>query len=236
MKRKKEEKPANHERWLLSYSDFMTLLMIFFVIMYAMGSTDTTKYKELAQSLNGAMGESMQGGSGDSFVPDGMSGGNAIGIDDLNVMKQKIDKYVGENNLASGVTATVTSKGLVISLNDNILFESGQAELMSTSSKNLLKIGSIIKESSNYIRVEGHTDNMPIHNNSYKSNWELSSARATNVVRALIDNSYVSPERICAVGYGEYRPVSSNKDEEGRNKNRRVDIVLVDEKYTTLEK
>ena len=116
-----------------------------------------------------------------------------------------------------------------------LLFDSGKADIKSDNTAFLLKVAKLINSVDNYVRVEGNTDNVPIQNSIYPSNWELSTARATAVVRFMIDKGNVAPERLSAVGYGEYRPVADNKTEIGRNKNRRIEIVILNEEYSKLE-
>jgi chemotaxis protein MotB len=120
-------------------------------------------------------------------------------------------------------------------LNNAILFDSGKADIKTDNDETLDKLGNILGSLDNYIRVEGHTDNIPIHTSVYPSNWELSSARAASVVRLFIDEG-ISPEKVVAVGYGEYKPVADNSTAEGRAKNRRIDIIVLSQKYDNLEK
>ena len=124
---------------------------------------------------------------------------------------------------------------MVITFNNVLLFDSGKADIKSDNTAFLLKVAKLINSVDNYVRVEGNTDNVPIQNSIYPSNWELSTARATAVVRFMIDKGNVAPERLSAVGYGEYRPVADNKTEIGRNKNRRIEIVILNEEYSKLE-
>lgn len=169
------------------------------------------------------------------------------------ISREELENFLGTNELetleriegklqallkSEGMSATINidTRGLVISLNNAILFESGSAELRSEHKDTLNKISEIMNAVDNYIRVEGHTDNVPINTNIYPSNWELSTARAASVVRLFIDECDVSPEKIVAVGYGEYKPIANNSTEEGREKNRRIDIIVLSEKYDNLEK
>lgn len=245
-RKKKEEKAPNHERWMLSYADFITLLMIFFIVMYSMSNVDKEKYKQVAASLGSAMG----GNSGRNIigVDDGVSIGENQPIDTniveneetnkLEDIKSAVDDYLNKSGLKGSVDTKIEERGLVLSFKDSLFFDSGKADIRDEHVKKLAEIGEILNEpaiSSSYIRVEGHTDNIPIHNNSYKSNWGLSVIRASNVVEVLINNSGIKPERISAMGYGEFRPKASNKTETGRASNRRVDIIIMNTKYNEVE-
>jgi chemotaxis protein MotB len=242
MKKKKPEGHMNHERWLLSYSDFMTLLMILFVVLFAMSSVDQTKYKQLSESMKIAMG------GGKSIV----ANQDAVSITEpskplnteieaqneqskLEQLKAQVDKYLEKNGMKDSVTTQIDERGLVVSLNDTLFFDSGRAEIKVESQKKIIEIGKILNQLGNYMRIEGHTDNVPISNGQFSSNWQLSSARAANVTEFLIANSGIQPEKLSAVGYGEYRPILDNSTEEGRARNRRVDIIIVNSKFNKIE-
>lgn len=248
MRRKKpEEKAPNHERWMLSYADFITLLMIFFIVMYSMSNVDKEKYKKVASGLSSAMG----GGSGGNII--GTEGGVSIDevqkpidtnivhseeINKLEDIKNTVDKYLNESGLEGSVETKIEERGLILSFKDSLFFDSGRADIKGEQVKRLAEIGEILNQPavrSSYIRVEGHTDNVPMSNHLFKSNWDLSVIRATNVVQILINNSGINPERISAMGYGEFRPKASNKTEAGRAANRRVDIIIMNTKYNEVE-
>ena len=126
-------------------------------------------------------------------------------------------------------------RGLVIRLNNAILFDSGSAEIKSEHEESLIVVANTIRSLDNYIRIEGHTDNIPINSDIYPSNWELSSARAASVVQLFINKCDFLPNKLVAVGYGEYKPVEDNSTARGREKNRRIDIIVLSEKYNNLE-
>lgn len=234
-----EEKEANNERWLLTYSDLITLLMIFFVIMYASSNIDASKYKKMSESFKSAFGggktivgqEDMERSKGKptpivSKDPEQQK---------MNQLKGEVDKYLKSNNLDKNVITKVEERGLVVSLNDTLFFESGKAEVRSDTLKKLVQIGNILKHENNYIRIEGNTDNQPINNDEFKSNWQLSAIRAANVVQLFVEKCEFSPEKLSSVGYGEYRPLADNRTEEGRAKNRRIDIVIMSNKFNKVE-
>ena len=155
---------------------------------------------------------------------------------DMEALKAEIDSELQSENVASSVTTSIDMRGLVISFNNAVLFDSGNAKVKEENEKALLEVAAMVNTTDNYIRIEGHTDDIPINSKIYASNWELSTARASSVVRLLIDKGNVSPERLSAVGYGEYKPVESNATPEGRAKNRRIDFIVMSEKYNNLEK
>ncbi len=242
MKKKKHEEHGNAERWLLSYSDFMTLLMILFVVMYAMSNIDKAKFSQLAQSMNMSMG----GGKTMIASMDGVSiteESNKVDAElqakaeesKMEDLKSKVDKYLDENSMKSTVTTKIDERGLVVSLNDTLFFDTGRAEVRAESQNKLIEIGKILNQLGNYIRVEGHTDNIPIKNDQFASNWQLSCARAANVTQLLIVNVGITPQKLSAVGYGEYRPILDNSTEEGRARNRRVDMIIVNSKFNKIE-
>lgn len=242
MKRKKPEDHMNHERWLLSYSDFMTLLMILFVVLFAMSSIDKAKYKQLSQSMRVAMGggKSIIGNQdAASITEDSEPVDTEVVAEDeqarLEELKANVDKYLENNGMKSSVTTQIDERGLVVSLNDTLFFDSGKADIKLESQDKLVNLGKTLNQLDNYMRVEGHTDNVPISNSQYSSNWQLSSARAANVTEFLINKSGIAPQKLSAVGCGEYRPVLDNSTEEGKARNRRVDIIIVNSKYSTIE-
>ncbi|MBC2581251.1 flagellar motor protein MotB [Clostridium sp. DJ247] len=242
MKKKREEGHMNHERWLLSYSDFMTLLMILFVVLYAMSNVDKVKFKQLSQSLSIAMG----GGKSVIAVQDGVDTTQDMKSSEtelqqvqeeqkLEQLKKQVDSYLDKSGMKGSVSTQIDERGLVVSLNDTLFFDTGKAEIKPEWQKKLIELGKILNQLNNYMRIEGHTDNVPIRNGEFGSNWQLSSVRAANVTQFLIDNSNIPPQKMSAVGYGEYRSILDNSTEEGRARNRRVDIIIVNSKFDKLE-
>lgn len=252
MKRRDEKEP-NHERWMLTYLDLITLLMIFFVVMYASSNADTSKYKQLAQSLNVAFA----GGSGKTIMGDN----SAISLDDTSTkvidkliedskisqenktfeenkmesIKKNVDKYLKQNGLSAAVSTKIDERGLQVSLKSTLLFDSGKAEIKGESIKKLISIGKILNKVDNYVRIEGHTDSTPINNYEFSSNWQLSAFRATNVTELLISKAGIQPQKISAVAYGENRPIATNSTEVGKAKNRTVDIIILSSKFSKTE-
>ncbi|MBI4083018.1 MAG: OmpA family protein [Candidatus Lambdaproteobacteria bacterium] len=232
MKPKPPEKEPSSERWLLTYADLITLLMIFFVVMYALSSVDAKKFQQLAQALSGVFGGSQ------SFI--GTTGGPAIvpqpGAQLPDRTYDEIQDYIQQHQLQQQVSALREDRGVVVTLDENFLFQSGRAEIAQPRIQALANLGKVLASANNYIRVEGHTDNVPIAAGPYHSNWQLSSARATYITELLIAYAGIRPQRLSAMGYGEYRPIADNATEAGRAKNRRVEIVLLNPKYDSSER
>ncbi len=236
MKKKHEEEHENLERWLLTYADLITLLMAFFTILYAMSTADMAKFKQLSTSLSMAFGSG--GGSGGSNMLTNYSGSGLRSSNSFIQLRENneykavvklIKEYAAKQGLSKKVDANITERGLVVNLADSVLFQSGSAELSSKSKEILDRLGDILFATKKQIRVEGHTDNVPIHTSRYQSNWQLSTDRATNVVMYWISKYSEQAPNLSAAGYGEYRPIASNDTPEGRSMNRRVDMVIMRE-------
>ncbi len=264
-KEKKHNEEEGGEAWLLPYSDLMTLLLAVFIVLFAVSKVDQKKAEDISnafrgmfQSSSGVMSESE--GSVIPREPNGIDElendttenntettnsltqeelDNFLGkyeVNSLQELQTRLDAIFEHEELGELVSTNVDLRGLVITLNNAIIFNSGSADIKTEYESSLIKIADIIKLVHNHIRVEGHTDNRPINTKLYPSNWELSTARAAGVVRLFIEKGHISPERVVAVGYGEYKPVADNATEAGREKNRRIDIIVLSEKYDNLEK
>lgn len=239
MKKKRQEK-ENSERWLLTYSDLITLLMVFFVVLYSASNVNQKKYEKLANSMSYAF----TGGSG---IIDGGQNADVSSSDNelspliqteeekLQSIEGQVDSMIDELGLKESVSTSIEERGLVISFNDRIFFDSAKADIKEEMNSKLVSLATILNKINNYVRVEGHTDNIPIKNEYFNSNWQLSSIRASNVVEFFIEQGNISPDRLSAVGYGEYRPIADNNTDDGRAKNRRVDILILNNKYDNIE-
>lgn len=246
MSRKK--KHAHHEEeageaWLLPYSDLMTLLLAVFIVLFAVSQIDAQKAKEMSQQFTSTMidqkyVQSLEGS--DAQEPSqGQQNNPPQALTEeqqMEALKEELDTKLVQEQMTASVSTNIDKRGLVISLNNAMFFEPGSAELKKEYEATLIGISDLIGNIDNYIRVEGHTDNVPMNSELYPSNWDLSVARATSVVRLFYGRSGVDPEKLIAVGYGEYRPVADNSTEEGRKKNRRIDIIVLNDKYSDLEK
>jgi chemotaxis protein MotB len=236
-KKKPAPEKENNERWLLTYSDLITLLMIFFVIMYAMSKVDVSKYEQIAQSLGVAMG----GGSKVFQVTPGISDTNKEMDSGTNSMKTErnklaglkatLDKYLKQNGMSTNVATEISERGLEVSLKDTVLFDSGKADIKVGARGRLIAIGKIINTLPNLIRIEGHTDNVPIHTSQFESNWELSAIRAVKVNQLLISAVNIPPTKVTIEGYGEFHPLVPNTSDSNKAQNRRVNIVILSTSY-----
>jgi chemotaxis protein MotB len=241
MARKKRGKPKSEEAgdaWLLPYSDLMTLLLALFISLFAISQTDQTKAKELAQAFSAAfnMGgpsffDSMGPNAGRrAEMPSTEDHGNAAYLAEnaqLEETKKQMDEYIEQNQLDDQISTELTEDGLLIRIKEQALFPSGSADLSAQAQNIGPVIAGLLAKIPERVIISGHTDNVPIHNSRYPSNWELSSSRALNFMKYLLSvNSSLAPQRFSAIGYAEYRPIGDNKTEEGRAKNRRVEVLI----------
>jgi chemotaxis protein MotB len=226
-KQKLEDPHENQDRWLLTYADLITLLLAFFIILYSMSSIDAKQFGEMANALK----ETLKGSNGvvrfDPKLQAPGTGHGVLKVGDLKMLQRQVEGEFIEKNRADEVQTEVTERGLVIHVMESALFTPGSADLQPRAIGLLDMIYEQLKNMPNHIRVEGHTDNRPIANTKFPSNWELSSARATSVVRYFISNHSFPAAKISALGYGEYRPIQPNNTPEHMAQNRRVDIVVL---------
>lgn len=255
-KNKVKVEKDNAERYLLTYADLMNLLLIFFIILYSMSQVDAQKFDQLSGSFKSAFGDFApgalidNGGGGPSLQtplnpsdlqtpePTSTSGNGTGSAEERSEkeIKDQVERLITDQNLQGNLKVSLEERGVVISITANLLFKSGSAQIENDSLSVLDKIGTILLQvPGNHIRIEGHTDNDPIMTSSYPSNWELSSSRATNVLRYLVDKSGIKPTVISSVGYGEYRPSVPNNSEYNKAINRRVDIVIIRSIYDKSE-
>ncbi|HBX22735.1 MAG TPA: chemotaxis protein MotB [Desulfotomaculum sp.] len=239
MQRRRRPKKDSSERWLITYADLITLLMIFFIVMYALSKVDAAKFETLANSLTAAFGAGAMilDSPGPAVVP-----GNPpeqirdlVEKNQLEKLKQELEQYIEESGLVAKVSVTTEERGIVLSFQDNVLFELGSDVLTAQAKEILDKIAPMLAHTPNYIRIEGHTDNLPISTARFPSNWELSAGRATNVVRELITTHGMAPEKLSAIAYGEYRPRAPNNNQYNRQLNRRVDLIILRNKFSEAE-
>jgi chemotaxis protein MotB len=256
-RRKKCASHANHERWLVSYADFITLLFAFFVVLYASSQVDKRKVGKLALAIQVAFQEMGVFQASTTQVP--MNVNEPMPFSNVQVVeniertgsvariashpegklgsgRENGDLAQLQSELETSLAAEIKRKeiamrrepdGLVISLREVGFFESGSAKLKSASQPAIDRIAGLLRQRNCRVRIEGHTDNVPIHNAQFSSNWELSTSRATEIVRLLVVREGYNPNRLGAAGYAEFHPVASNATPEGRSMNRRVDIVVL---------
>jgi chemotaxis protein MotB len=223
------------ERWLLTYSDLITLLLIFFIVLYSMSVVDAKKFEQVSQSLAIAFGSVGRSGvldAGRSAIP-----GQQVYKERRSMQntEEKIRRMIAQKGLEGKVSTDLTERGLVISVKDTVLFTEGSADLNGPAAEIVAGVARILSGTQNAIRVEGHTDTVPIHTGRFPSNWELSTARAISVLRYFIQQCDIAPERLSAAGYGEYKPAFPNSSDRNRALNRRVDIVLLSSAFSKFE-
>jgi len=233
-RRKKTDENEDLGRWLLTYADLITLLLAFFIVMYSMSQIDAKKFGKMSRALSGALkGGSLAIKRGEDI---GMAPGKGVmEIGHLMSIGRMIEEKINKPGDDKPISTEMSERGLVIHIVESALFRQGSADLEAKAKSVLEIVSSHLDGIDNHIRVEGHTDDIPINTIKYPSNWELSSARATEVVRYFIENKIVAPGEISALGYGEYRPIKPNNSIENRAQNRRVDIVILTMEMTRAE-
>ncbi len=256
-RRRKRAPHVNHERWLVSYADFLTLLFAFFVVLYASSQVDKRKVGKLAIAIQVAFQEMGIFQASTTEVPmdlnepmpfskaqtvenlkrnanlaqvasrpeGGLGGGSENG--DLAQLQKELETALSAEIDRKEISMRREPDGLVISLREVGFFESGAAQMKAASQPAFDRIANMLRARDYRLRIEGHTDNVPIHNAQFSSNWELSTSRATEIVRVLIVRDGFDAARLSAAGYAEYHPIASNRTVEGRGMNRRVDIVIL---------
>lgn len=250
-RKKKPEPPENAERWLLTYSDLITLLMAFFIVMYASSTADKTKMAKVAASIKSAFGASGQSVIGDESAvnlkenadlqeasKDAAGSANAAQKAEeskLKEIKQKVDAYINQNGMAGSISTALQERGLTIHIVDTTMFDTAKADLLPGAQDKLVAIGQILKTTNNMIRIEGHTDSRPMHDNKFASNVELSVIRASTVWHVLEDKAGVPHKQIMAAGYADNDPIAPDDSEANMAKNRRVDIVVINSKYASID-
>ena len=256
-RRRKHAPHANHERWLVSYADFITLLFAFFVVMYSTAQVDHRKVGKLAMAIQVAFQElgvfpasttqvpidykepmpfnavqaienTQKAAALAKTVPPSqgtLSGAEENG--DLTALRRELEQALAPEIARQEVALRAEPDGLVVSLREVGFFDSGSAEIRANSLTAFGRMADLLAEKEYRIRIEGHTDNVPIHNQKFADNWELSTARATQMIHLLIAKYHFPAERLSAAGYAEFHPVSDNESDPGRAKNRRLDVVIL---------
>jgi chemotaxis protein MotB len=241
--RKKKHEHVNHERWLVSYADFITLLFAFFVVLFASSQSDRKKQMAVAEAMQTAftpLGSfeqhaktpALDSAPANSAVtrPAALAmpfpqAGQLTPEQEMKARVAKLIQDAGRKLPPGSLTTRMTPDGLAISLHEIGFFPSGSAAIRSEAIPVLTALAQSIPDVP--LRVEGHTDNVPIHTSQYQSNWELSTARASAIARLLLEHGSMHPNHMAAAGYAEFHHIASNATEEGRSQNRRVDIILL---------
>jgi chemotaxis protein MotB len=260
-RRRRQGGHANHERWLVSYADFITLLFAFFVVLYASSQVDKKKVGKLALAIQVAFQEMGVFQASTTEVPIDVSEpmpfstaqainnaertaslariashpGGSLGTSeengDLAQLQARLEVMLEPEISRKEIAVRSEPDGLVISLREAGFFEIGSSKMNTASQPAFDRIASMLRAGGYRLRIEGHTDNVPIHNAQFPSNWELSTARSTEIVRLLIIRDGFTPDRLSAAGYAEYHPVTENRTAEGRAANRRVDIIILGKQF-----
>lgn len=251
-KRKKHEGHVNHERWLVSYADFITLMFAFFVVLYSSSQVDQRKISKLAAAIQAAFQElglfdfASHRPPLDAAHPAPLETHQPLTLEPSRELQQRLlsslspperqrlqqirktlEQALAEEIKRHAVAIEERREGVVISLLEVGFYEPGSATLRPSAEPVVHRIAKLLQPLPEPLRIEGHTDNVPIHNSRFASNWELSTARATEMIKLFITRYGFAPQRLSAAGYAEFHPVASNATPEGRAKNRRVDIVIL---------
>ncbi|WP_153464823.1 MULTISPECIES: flagellar motor protein MotS [Sediminibacillus] len=246
--RKRRRKDRGAPKWMVTYADMVTLILVFFILLFSMSQIDLEKFEALAESFRSSKifeqspspipmenpaenTDAKQSGlqMDESDEKEEEQDTSEQDKDSAEDLLRQVTAFLDKNDLNNVVTASQTEEGVVLTLQEKVLFDSGEADIIEDGEVLLDKVNILLNTISNDVRIEGHTDNRPISNYRFPSNWELSSARASRVVRYLIDNGDVEKDRFSAAGYGDTRPLVPNDSSANWAKNRRVEIVLLQE-------
>jgi chemotaxis protein MotB len=249
VKKQKHHDEHIDETWLIPYADLLTLLLALFIVLFAMSEIDGHKLRKLANSFNIVF----NGGTGvlefDSPVPpkeqqpetspennqDRLEASDTKTDEERNEQENKkieelkklIDDYIKKNKLENDLSTGISTEGLKITIREKALFHSGSAEVLPEAKVLAKKISVLLEKAApREINISGHTDNVPINNELFKSNWELSTTRAVNFMKVILENKRLDPSTFSATGYGEFRPVADNSTATGKAMNRRVEITI----------
>lgn len=243
MPKRKKKKSHDHidESWLIPYADLLTLLLALFVILFGMSTLDAQKFRQLASAFNA----NLTGGTGllefpypieelDRSIVEPEEENEEEELNEkqdqhqLSEVQKKINTYIDEKRLNGKLQTTLTDEGLLITILDDILFDSGKAEIRPSDIQLAREISQLlVMNPPRNVVISGHTDNVPIKNAQFDSNWHLSVMRAVNFMKIILENKQLDPKLFSAKGYGEFKPVATNNTAAGRQKNRRVEILVL---------
>lgn len=252
-RRRSRKKSGGAPKWMVTYSDMVTLILVFFILLFSMSQIDLVKFEAVSESFRNRMifdffpspipaehptehsSHQKSGKQSNEFdTPTHMPNVNDKDEEDkkqdsLQALMDDVESFLSEHELTNVVSANRTERGVVLVLQERVLFDSGEATILESGKLFLNKIGNLLTKIPNYVKVEGHTDNRPISNYRYPSNWELSGARAGSVIRYLIQENDFNESRFSIAGYGDTRPLVPNTSSENWSQNRRVEIVILEE-------
>jgi chemotaxis protein MotB len=237
VKQASEARHPAQDRWLVSYADFITLLFAFFATMYAISSVDAKKLSTVAHALQVAFDDSARGrslASGSGVLPEPgsrLTPGATPAPDIQDFVVRELEMELA----AHRIDLRADRRGLVLSIPETGLFNIGSDEITPSAQELIGRIATTLATIPNSVRVEGHTDDLPIHTPRFRSNWDLSAARATRVIEFLVDRAGVAPQRLSVAGYAEFRPRVPNSSPAGRAQNRRVDLVILNDTTSQAE-
>ncbi|MBD8006663.1 flagellar motor protein MotB [Bacillus norwichensis] len=242
-RRKKRHEEDLGESWLLPYADLMTLLLALFIVLFAASSVDAQKFQQISKVFSGIF----VGGDGpvefekpleveeqiDETEDDSQNDPIEQFTDELadlkilEALKKKVDNYIQEKKYEDKFSTSLTSEGLLITINDSVLFQSGSADVRKDDKKTAKELAALLEmELPRSVIISGHTDNVPIKNSEFQSNWELSVMRAVNFMKVLLEDEKLDPRLFSAKGFGEFQPIADNKTAKGREANRRVEVLI----------
>lgn len=246
MKRREKKTPKGSPAWMTTYSDMITLILVFFILLFSMSQIDVARFEALAESFrnrniifeNNSSAIDFENTIDSATTRDqdaDLEKENFIGAEELTPNQKSLEElltevegFLEENQLQEVISANRTDQGVVLILQERLLFDSAAATLKPEGEPFLDKVALLLNNIPNYVRVEGHTDNRPISTRQYPSNWELSGARASSVIRHILASGDFSEQRFIAAGYGDTRPIVTNDSAENLQKNRRVEMVILE--------
>jgi chemotaxis protein MotB len=231
-KRVRHEDHENLERWLVSYADFITLLFAFFVMLYAISSLNTGKFRVLSNAIVATFQHKKEISHKHIVIPkdNKVSSGKAT-PQVQSVLFRTMQLLVQKSSQRGDMKVVQTKEGTVLRIQSRLLFATGHARIRPEAVPVLKRIAGVLAKSKHELRVRGYTDNQPIRTARYPNNWALSTMRAVNVLTRLVQYGSIEPERIGAAGFGKYRPIASNMTSQGRETNRRVEIMILNRDY-----
>ncbi|MCB5936061.1 flagellar motor protein MotB [Caldibacillus thermoamylovorans] len=247
MSRRKKEKGEHefNETWLLPYSDLMTLLLALFIVLFASSAVDAQKFQSMSKVFSeiftGGTGivdyESIEQKNGEELADETKEKlekakeQTQVPVDEqttLSATQERVNQYILEKGLTGQLKTSLTSEGLLVTINDSVLFDSGSAEVREEDIAVAKEISDLLViDPPHNVIISGHTDNVPIQNSNFSSNWELSVMRAVNFMKIILENDQLDPRMFSAKGFGEFQPIASNDTEEGKAKNRRVEVLIL---------
>jgi chemotaxis protein MotB len=225
IRKRRRASQANHERWLISYADFITLLFAFFVVMFASSQADQAKARRVSEAVQAAFDGPRQ--TGPKTVAEALAPARDLPLPSLEPALKLLASELEREIRAGKMQVRMEQRGLVISLSQATFFPSGEDTIDPSTFGSLEKVAAAMRALPNLVRAEGHTDSVPIHTARFRSNWDLSAARAIAVMELLRDRWGIPADRLAVTGYADTAPIDSDENDAGRARNRRVDIVIL---------